>query len=204
MPAETTNTARLEAFSDGVFAIAITLLVLNLKVPELEPGPLTDTELRGKLLRQWPAYVGFLTSFITILIIWVNHHYLFRYVRASSRSLMFVNGLLLLVVTIIPFPTSLVSAYVLTPGAPSAALVYCGTYLALSLVFNLLWYSIRKLGLLKTNGTERINFGGIRRGYLTGPVLYGFATVMAPFFPLMSVVICLILAVFFAVMSYER
>ncbi|GAB3643245.1 TMEM175 family protein [Spirosoma arcticum] len=203
MSAESSNTARLEAFSDGVFAIAVTLLVLDLKVPNLNADTVTDPQLRQQLLSQWPAYLGFLSSFLTILIIWVNHHYLFKLIHRTDRAFMFVNGLLLLLVTFIPFPTSLLSRYVLSDAAPTVAFVYSGTYLLLAVAFNLLWYSALRRGLVNGSGAKRVNYSGIRRGYLLGPLLYGGAAVVALFFPIWSIVICLAMAVFFAIFYYE-
>lgn len=197
------NTLRLEAFSDGVFAIAVTLLVFNLKVPDLPKSSPTEAWLWQYLLRQWPAYVGFLSSFLTILIIWINHHYLFRFVQRTDRPLMLTNGLLLLIVTFIPYPTSLLSAYALTPAVSPAAVVFAGTYLALAVAFNLLWYVARQRGLLHQETRGRVNFGGIRRSYQTGPALYALATLLAGFYPFVSILICLFMAVFFAVMSYD-
>lgn len=203
MPTDSSNTARLEAFSDGVFAIAVTLLVLDLKVPNLNADTVTDPQLRTSLLRQWPAYLGFLGSFLTILIIWVNHHYLFKLIHRTDRAFVFLNGLLLLLVTFIPFPTSLLSRYILSEAAPTVAFIYSGTYLLLSVAFNLLWYAALRRGLVNESGTKRVNFSGIRRGYLIGPLLYGGATVLALFFPIISVVVCIALALYFALLYYE-
>jgi TMEM175 potassium channel family protein len=132
-------TSRLEAFSDGVFAIAATLLVLELHVPD------TDHGLAQALLGQWPAYVAYLTSFITIGIIWVNHHALFQHVQHVDRTLLFVNLLLLLVVSIIPFPTALLGRYATADqDSHLAAAIYGGVMLLLGLAFNLLWWQVTR------------------------------------------------------------
>ncbi len=198
------ETARIEAFSDGVFAIAVTLLVLDLKVPDLDMDHVTDPELRGRLLHQWPAYLGFLSSFATILIIWVNHHNLFNLIRRTDRGFLFINGFLLLLVTFIPFPTALVSRFILSDAAPTAAFIYSFTYFLLAIAFNLLWYSARARGLLTQNANTQIHFRGIFRGYLLGPIVYGLATILGLYMPLLSVGLCLVMAVFFAVLYYER
>src|SRR4051812_39389248 len=99
---ERRETGRVEAFSDGVFAIAITLLILDLNVPDWsDSGP----GLFKSLVILWPSYLAFLTSFATIGVMWVNHHRIFTHVKHSDNMLLLLNGLLLLGVTIVPFPT---------------------------------------------------------------------------------------------------
>jgi len=107
-----TSTTRVEAFSDGVLAIAITLLVLDLRVP-LRDG--LHTSLAHALARQWPSYAAYVTSFLIIGIIWVNHHAVFGYLGAADRMLLFLNLVLLMFVAAIPFTTSLFAEY-LTAG----------------------------------------------------------------------------------------
>src|SRR5438876_999978 len=114
------RTTRLEAFSDGVFAIAATLLVLELRVPP------DTTDLVGALLRLWPAYAAYLVSFLTIGIIWVNHHTLLEHCTRVDRRFLYLNLLLLIAVGIVPFPTSLVDQYILADHGATAALVVYG------------------------------------------------------------------------------
>src|SRR5437773_9991221 len=114
------RTTRLEAFSDGVFAIAATLLVLELRVPP------DTTDLVGALLRLWPAYAAYLVSFLTIGIIWVNHHTLLEHCTRVDRRFLYLNLLLLLAVGIGPFPPALVDQYILSEHGATAALVVYG------------------------------------------------------------------------------
>src|SRR6516165_12547933 len=122
------ETGRLEAFSDGVFAIAITLLVLELKVPSLSPSSFTSGALARGLLQQWPSYIGLVTSFFTILIMWVHHHAIFRNICRTDAWLHFANGCLLLGVTFVPYPTSILAAYLETPASKMAMAFYAGTF----------------------------------------------------------------------------
>jgi len=114
------RTGRLEAFSDGVFAIAATLLVLELRVPP------ETTDLPAALLRLWPAYAAYLVSFLTIGIIWVNHHTLLEHCARVDRRFLYLNLLLLVAVGIVPFPTALVDQYILSEQGATAALVVYG------------------------------------------------------------------------------
>ena len=114
------RTSRLEAFSDGVFAIAATLLVLELRVPP------ETSDLPAALLHLWPAYAAYLVSFITIGIIWVNHHTLLEHCRRVDRRFLYLNLFLLVTVGIVPFPTSLVDQYILSEHGATAALVVYG------------------------------------------------------------------------------
>jgi uncharacterized membrane protein len=126
---------RLEAFSDGVFAVAITLLVFNIQVPHVGA-----TELAAALLAQWPAYVAYVVSFITIGIIWVNHHAIFHLIRRVDRPLLFINVFLLMTVAFLPFPTAVLGAFVLSgPGSQAAAVSYSITMTLMSVMFGVIW-----------------------------------------------------------------
>ncbi len=148
---EDKETGRLEAFSDGVFAVAITLLILNIKI--LPDDVLTNGNFWGKsgLGGQLPALLAFVTSFFTIGIMWINHHRLFTHIKRTDTGLMLFNLLLLLVIVFIPYPTALVAQqYALNPDRHDAALLYSGTNVILAICFNLLWryasYHNRLLG----------------------------------------------------------
>src|SRR5436189_5553587 len=129
----TESPSRVEAFSDGVFAIAITLLILEIRVPHGEHG------LWEELLALWPSYIAFLMSFVVILIMWVNHHELLRMAKAVNYPFLFANGLLLLSVTFVPFPTAVLAAHLGTPEAKTAVAFYSGTFVVNALSWNLLF-----------------------------------------------------------------
>lgn len=129
------STSRTEAFSDGIFAIAATLLVLELKVPQVEPGGLADA-----LLESWPSYATYVVSFLTIGIIWVNHHAVLDRIREVNRLLLFMNLMFLMAVAAIPFPTALLGDY-LQAGHDErlAAAVYGGTMSLMGVTFGAIW-----------------------------------------------------------------
>jgi uncharacterized membrane protein len=132
------SSRRTEAFSDGVFAIAITLLVLDLVVPTRAEA--AEHGLAHALAEEWPAYFAYLVSFLIIGIIWVNHHTMFDKVRLVDRPVLFANLALLLVVSLIPFPTRLLAEYLTAAdGSHVAAATYSATMLAMGLAYSVLW-----------------------------------------------------------------
>jgi uncharacterized membrane protein len=197
-PAPEKETGRLEAFSDGVFGIGMTLLVLDLKVPPLDPGTApTASGLGAALLKQWPSYFAFVTSFFTVLIMWIHHHAVFRLVRRVDATLLIVNGLLLLVVTTVAVPTAVVAEYLRTPAAPVAATFYAGTFVLVSLAF----YGLLMAGFRPSvldPAAPPATIARLRRSYLVGPPLYLLATVVAPFSPWVAMGICTALWIFWA------
>ena len=176
------STSRLEAFSDGVFAIAITLLILEIRVPAARDAA-TDAGLWSALARLWPSYLAFLISFFVILIMWVNHHDLVRLVRAVDFRLMFANGLVLLTVTFVPFPTAVLAQYLHSGAARAAAAFYCGTFFVSSRAWGLLLAAIRR-GQLFHPEVDAETVDRIRRAYALGPVVYAASTALAFFWAL--------------------
>ncbi len=194
MPADASDTARIEAFSDGVFAIAITLLVLDLKVPK---DTTTSAELARALVAQWPSYFAFLTSFATIGIMWINHHRLFTLIRRSDHILNLLNMLLLLGVTVTPFPTSLLAEYVGRNGEKLAAWIYSGTFVVISFLFNLLWHYAAAGRRLIGEGVPPAEVEAQSRQYLAGPLFYLIAAAVVPVSVPLCIAVALGLAVFF-------
>ena len=163
------STARLEAFSDGVFAIAITLLVLDLHVPA--PDSLHGESLWHALADQWPSYAAYLVSFVVIGIIWINHHAMCSLARRVERRTLFANLFLLLTVSVIPFPTRLLATYLTTPDSDghTAAAVYAATMVAMGAAFSLLFLAFtRQARLLHTPIPPHDRRAAIRRFSIGG------------------------------------
>jgi uncharacterized membrane protein len=135
-PAAGFNTNRIEAFSDGVFAVAITLLVLNLQVPQLAASVVSQ-ELVAKLFELWPKFLVYALSFVIVGIYWVAHHNSFHYIKRSDRTLLWLNLLLLLCIVFIPFPMALVGQY---PEQQISVASYGGTLVITGLVLQPLWW----------------------------------------------------------------
>jgi uncharacterized membrane protein len=180
---------RLEAFSDGVFAVAITLLVIALAVPE--PG---HGALGRQLTGHWPSFAAYGVSFLTVGIIWVNHHALFRNITKVDRVMLFTNLLLLFFVVTIPFATATVAAYLRSGGADAslAAALYQGVFLGMSLAFGtLFWWSIRHkhLTVPLTGAAARTALIRFTIGNLAYAAAIGVAYLSAPASLLMSTLV---------------
>ncbi len=179
-PVDVVETGRLEAFSDGVFAIAITLLVLELHVPEVEEGHLW-TALR----HEWPQFAAYFTSFLIIGIMWVNHHSMFRQIVRSDRGLMFLNLLLLLWMTMLPFPTAMVARYLTEDdsNAHVAAAVYSTNLTLAAIAFSLLWAHAVRAGLtdrVMTRQEQRRSIWRFSIGTYVYAATIGLSFVSAP------------------------
>jgi uncharacterized membrane protein len=175
----TADTARLEAFSDGVFAIAITLLVLEIKVP----GNAEIEQLGGlwsALAQRWPSYVGYAISFLIIGIMWANHHAMFEYIRRLNRALILANLLLLMGVGFLPFPTAVLAQHLADPTVRTQATAFYGaTLIFTSVTYNLLWWTGRWRGRLLGSNLPPQALRTITRRYAFGPISYAVATALA-------------------------
>lgn len=187
------TTSRLEAFSDGVFAIAITLLVLEFGVDT------ATHDLGSQLLHIWPSYLAYVTSFLTIGVIWVNHHALFDFVGRVDRALLFLNSLLLMVVAFTPFPTRLIAGFLRQGGnEETAALAYGITFVVMAVIFQLLWrYMATGRRLIRPEVSQEA-VDDISRAYLPGVPIYAGATLVALASPLASIALYLAIALFYA------
>jgi uncharacterized membrane protein len=199
---EEKETGRLEAFSDGVFAVAITLLVLTIKIPGID-APANqlpnDTQLWSLLRSEWPMLAAYTTSFATIGVMWINHHRLYTHIKRTNTMLMLLNLLLLLIIVFIPVPTALVAEYLVHPDQHAAALLYSGTMVILAVCFNLLWrYASYHNRLLSKNADPRA-VSAINRQYMFGPVVYLLAFFLALFSTPASLTLNFLLALFFAI-----
>jgi uncharacterized membrane protein len=187
---------RLEAFSDGVIAIAITLLVLNIHVPP----PHAPRGLATELGEQWPSYAAYLTSFLTIGVIWINHHAMIRRLETVDHAIMTLNLLLLLTIGVLPFTTALAAEYVNQGhGQHLAAAIYSASYLLMSIAFVATNRHIllAKPRLHKVPLPEKERRDILRRG-LVGPVPYMVATALAPLSAYVTLAICAAVAVYYA------
>lgn len=196
---ETNPNTRLEAFCDGVFAIALTLLIIDIKIP-------STTEIKStadfwlKLKQIIPSVFAFVLSFVIILITWVNHHAALKLAAKSSSSFIYANGLLLLTTVFLPFPTSLIGEYILTDYAAPAVVLY-NTVLALQAVsWILIGKTALKNHLYKNEKAAVLTRENIRYGFFA-MMLYSLLAIVAIWFPLTVAIITTLTWIFWLIVG---
>ncbi len=194
------ETGRIEAFSDGVFAIAVTLLVLELHVPELDEG-FTPAMLMKELEQQWPGYIAFFISFFSIFIIWVNHHKIFKQIYRRNTGLMFANGLILFLVSLVSYPSALMARFFLSDSKQLTVTIYTGLFVLMNLAFNLLWEQASRDKRLLRPGISDAAIKQLRNNYLYGFPTYLAAFILSFFYPDFALFICVLLWIFWAISS---
>jgi uncharacterized membrane protein len=194
------ETVRMEGFSDAIFAIAITLLVLDLHIPDNET--LTSTAaIINYLKSQWPSYLAISISFFSIYIMWVSHHKLFKQIYVRNTGITFANGLILFLVTAVSYPTGLIARFFDTPSANLVVAIYTGLFILINLSFNLLWYiASRDRTLLRPDITEA-DIKKIQLNYIYGLPAYCLAFGLSFNFPTIALIICVMLWIYWAITS---
>lgn len=163
--AEAKETGRVESFSDGVFAVAVTLLVFFIPVPHGEA-------LLPFIGTQWPSFAAYVVSFLTILVMWVNHHSIFQLMVRIDRPFLMFNGLLLLCITFINYPTVLLGTYLGKADGHVAAAIYSGDLVLISICYQLLWFHAAKDLHLMSRKANPEYIATITRQYRFGPLFY--------------------------------
>jgi uncharacterized membrane protein len=190
------GTNRLESFSDGVIAVAITLLILDIKVPSHATGE----SLAHALLGDWPHYAAYVVSFLTIGIIWINHHAMISRLQQADHSILILNLLLLMSIVLLPFTTELMAAYLRSSNGESlAAGLYSGSLLLMSVLFAALNRHIllERAHMMRVEATLEERRRVLSRS-ITGLVPYLLATILAVLSPYVTLAICAAVAVFYA------
>jgi uncharacterized membrane protein len=196
-PSEMPSPKRIEAFSDGVFSIIITLLVLDLRVPRLDA--LHGGSLGAALLDLWPTYAAFVLSFLQVGVVWANHHTMFHYIFRSDHKLLVYNLLLLLGVAVLPFTTAVLSEYVRGDAAQRrlAAQIYSGALMVVGVMFNVIWQHALNAELVHPRSDQHRLYA-LRRHWLLAPVLYAAAFALAFVDVYVSVAMYLVLLFYYA------
>jgi uncharacterized membrane protein len=194
-------TLRLEVFSDGVLAIAITLLILEVRVPEVGPGGLWSA-----LGHLWPSYSAYVVSFATIGIMWVNHHAMFEHIARIDRGLLYLNLALLSAIAFLPFPTAVLAQYVRgdQANARAAAVLYGTTMIVIGICFTAMLAYLGRHRELLTPDVKPAALARARLQSAFGPAVYLVAISVALVAPAIAIAIFGIVAVFFALARHER
>jgi uncharacterized membrane protein len=168
------GTGRIEAFSDGVIAVAITLLILDVHVPTVQTG------LLPALLNQWPTYLGYVTSFLVITIFWAYHHNMFRFIQQVDYTLLVINAFFLMCIAFIPFATAVLTKYITSPTEQhTAAILYGATLLLNGILFNSIWwYAVWKRRLVRRD-LDAQAVHRITKGSLFGLPFWALAIVLS-------------------------
>jgi uncharacterized membrane protein len=175
-PSETT---RVEAFSDGVFAIAITLLVLEIRVPAPDLTGHGSTLLPA-LIRLWPSYLGYLISFVTIGVMWVNHHSMFVLIRQTDRYFLLLSVFFLMCIAFLPFPTAVLAEYLPEPkGRRIAVAAYSASFVLIAVAYNAIWWYAARGSRLLEQKADREAVRTISKRYMIGPLAYGASFALA-------------------------
>jgi uncharacterized membrane protein len=197
--ADTHSNTRLEAFCDGVFAIALTLLIIDIKIPSSEVIG-TTREMWLALRHLTPSILAFVVSFAIILITWVNHHAAFRLVNKSSASFIYANGFLLLTVVFMPFPTALVGESLFTDHAAPAVVIYNSVTAVQALAWILVSGAALRNRLARDEKSAEVMRGNRRNGYFAF-VVYSSLALIAFWFPLTIAVVTTMLWAYWLVLG---
>ncbi len=187
---------RLEAFSDGVFAIAITILVLNLKLPEIIKTGNLNHDLWRAIIDQWPKLLSYMISFGIVGLYWVGHHLMFHYIKHTDRMFLFLNNVYLMVIAFMPFPAALLGQY---GGTQTAIIVYAGTLIVAGLLYTNLWrYATKNHRLVDPNLSDRL-IHLVTKIISFGPLIYVFDIGLSFINPRLSLIILVIVPLLYIV-----
>ena len=187
------ETTRLEAFSDGIFAIAITLLILEVRAPEVHDGG----ALKRALLAQWPSYGGYVLSFLIIGVMWANHSHIFRLIKRADHTVGMLNLLLLMTIAFLPYPTSVLARHISNESTRGpATFFYSASILITALPWSWLWMHALHAGLIEAPDQERER---VTASFRFGWIPWLITTVIAVYWPTVSLAGIALLTVYWMV-----
>jgi len=196
------QTSRLEAFSDGIFGVAITLLAIEIGIEEYAGA--TNFNLWLKILEDWPEYFTYFNSFATILLVWMGHHKIINHLRATNHWIVLLNGLVLLLVVLFPFPTRLVGAFIGTGAQDMAVAFYAGFTGLISLSMLLLNVGIMKNSHLLIAPEKSMPWlKSMMKGQIIGIIMYESAAVLAFYSSVTALLITFLMWVFWGISTKD-
>jgi uncharacterized membrane protein len=196
------KTARIEAFSNGIFSVAITLLAIEIGISEYEGA--NNINLWHKILEKWPEYFAYFNSFATVLLIWMGHHKIFNQIRAANQGIVLMNGIVLLFVVLFPFPTKTVGAFIGTDAVNTAVAFYAG-------FTGMIVLSMLLLNIIIINNTKLLVspekslpwFKNMIKGQIVGVLVYAIATVVAFYSATTALLLTFGMWVFWAIVTKD-
>jgi uncharacterized membrane protein len=197
------QTGRLEAFSDGIFAVAITLLAIEIGIKEYAGA--TNTNLWAQIIQRWPEYFSYFNSFATVLLIWMGHNKIFKYLKAANHWIILMNGLLLLIVVLFPFPTKTVGNFIGTAAENTAVAFYTGFTGMINVSMLLLNACILRQKRLLLDPQKSIPLiKKMIRGQVAGVISYGIITMVAFYFSRIALTLTFFMWVFWAIVTKDK
>lgn len=191
------RTARLEAFSDGIFAVAITLLAIEIGIAEYHGA--TNQNLWECILEKWPDYFAYFNSFATVLLIWMGHHKMINKLRVANHWIILSNGLVLLLVALFPYPTKLVSAFIRTDAVNTAVSVYASFTGVIVISMAIFTKCLTRHKKLLINSDKNLPwFRDMFKGQVIGITVYTIAAVVAFLSPAISLGLTFLMWIFWA------
>jgi uncharacterized membrane protein len=197
------QTARLEAFSDGIFGVAITLLAIEIGIKEYNGA--TNINLWQKIIENWPEYFTYFNSFATVLLIWMGHHKIFDRIWKANHWIILLNGLVLLFVVLFPFPTRTVGAFIGTDAVNTAVSFYAGFTGLIVVAMFLLTLCIVKNKKYMLNPDKNLPwFSNMMKGQIIAISVYAFAAIIAFYSPFVALVLTFCMWVFWAIITKDN
>jgi len=194
------TTERISAFSDGVFSIAITLLVLNLRIPTIPSNvPSYADKVLDQLRTQWPSLLSYILSFVIVGIYWIAHHNMFHYIKRSNRPFLWINILLLMCVAFIPFPAGLLGQY---PTQPISVIIYASSLILTNLMLSLLWWYATSNHRLVDQDIDPHFVRTVNRRNMTAPVVYLVSIGLSFLSPLASLIVFFLFPLYYIFPSH--
>jgi uncharacterized membrane protein len=197
------QTTRLEALSDGIFGVAITLLAIEIGINEYEGA--NNFNLWGKIIERWPEYFSYFNSFATVLLIWMGHNKIFKQLRSANHWIILLNGLVLLLVVLFPYPTKTVGTFIGTNAENTAVAFYVaftGSITVSMLLLNIYILQNKRLLLNQAKGIPWIK--GMIKGQIIGIIAYGTITILAFYYSKIAIVLTFFMWVFWAIATKDN
>jgi len=191
------DTSRIEAFSDGIFCVAITLLAIEIGVETKVDE--TNNGLAQSLVHLWPKYLAYMISFVNVLLAWIGHHGLFKNLRNTNNFVMISNGFLLMLVALVPFPTKTLGLFLLTGAFKTAVVFYTGYFVLISIAFRLLWYAATRNKELLLHDISQAQIKNITRNENIGLICNCVILVTSFFSPWIALALSFVMWVYWIV-----